>query len=266
MKYSKLAFLGCGSMGGALAKAASKKTSGIILCSRSGKTSAALAKELGVSCGSNAAAVADADLIFLGVKPQMLDGLLEEIAPLLKERTTPFVIVSMAAGVSIASVKKGLCADYPVIRIMPNTPASIGAGMILYTTDGVSDEQENAFLDVMECAGSFDKLPEKLIDAGSAVSGCGPAFVYKFIDAMADGGVACGLPRKKAILYACETLIGAAKLVEESGEHPGALKDAVCSPGGTTIQGVRALDKGGFDSAVFEAVVAAYEKNKEFVK
>lgn len=266
MEFKKLAFLGCGSMGGALAKAASNKTKNIILCSKSGSTSAALAEKLGVGCGSNAEAAAAADLIFLGVKPQMLDELLEEIAPLLAEKAEPFVLVSMAAGVSMSGILSKLGAEYPIIRIMPNTPAAIGAGMILYTSCGVSEEQEEAFLDVMQGAGTFDKLPEKLIDAGSAVSGCGPAFVFKFIDAMADGGVACGLPRKKAILYACETLAGAAKLVVESGEHPGKLKDSVCSPGGTTIQGVRALDKGGFDSAVFEAVVAAFEKNKEFVK
>ena len=150
--------------------------------------------------------------------------------------------------------------NYPVIRIMPNTPAAIGEGMILYCAEGVETEEKTAFVDVMQAAGSFDELSESLIDAGSAVSGCGPAFVYPFIEAMADGAVACGLPRAKAQRYAAQTLVGAAKLVLESGDHPGALKDAVCSPGGSTIQGVRALEQNGFRSAVVEAVIAAYEK------
>ena len=143
---------------------------------------------------------------------------------------------------------------------MPNTPAAIGEGMILYCAEGVEPEEKTAFVDVMQAAGSFDELSESLIDAGSAVSGCGPAFVYPFIEAMADGAVACGLPRAKAQLYAAQTLVGAARLVLESGDHPGALKDAVCSPGGSTIQGVRALEQNGFRSAVMEAVIAAYEK------
>ena len=121
-------------------------------------------------------------------------------------------------------------------------------------------EEEQEFLKLMAPAGRLDAVPEALIDAASCVSGCGPAWVYQFIEALADGGVACGLPRAKAQRYAAQTLVGAAKLVLESGDHPGALKDAVCSPGGSTIQGVRALEQNGFRSAVVEAVIAAYEK------
>ena len=119
------------------------------------------------------------------------------------------------------------------------------------------------FLDAMAGAGLFSALPENLIDAGSAVAGCGPAFVDLFIEAMADGGVACGLTRPMALECAAQTLIGAARLMLETGKHPGALKDAVCSPSGATIQGVRALEAGGFRSAVMEAVIAAYEKSAE---
>ena len=120
------------------------------------------------------------------------------------------------------------------------------------------------FLKDMTQAGMLDHLPEKLIDAGSAVSGSGPAFVSMFIEAMADAGVACGLPRAKAVQYAARTLAGTAELMLSSGSHPGAMKDAVCSPGGSTIVGIRALEKGGFRSAVMEAVIATYEKNKQF--
>ena len=150
-----------------------------------------------------------------------------------------------------------------LIRIMPNTPSAIGEGVIFYTCDGVTAEEEAAFLENMAGAGRLLPLDDHLMDAGSAVAGCGPAFVDLFIEAMADGGVACGLTRPMAMECAAQTLIGAARLMLETGRHPGALKDAVCSPGGATIQGVRALEAGGFRSAVMEAVIAAYEKSAE---
>mgnify|MGYP000819758311 CR=1 FL=1 len=156
--------------------------------------------------------------------------------------------------------------DFPVIRIMPNTPVSLGAGMIQYCADGVSDDQMFAFLGAMAPAGRLDAVPENLIDAASCVSGCGPAWVYQFIEALADGGVACGLPRAKAQEYAAQMVLGSAKLVLESGQHPGTLKDAVCSPGGSTIQGVRVLEEKGMRGAVMDAVLAAYNKTKEMGK
>ena len=156
---------------------------------------------------------------------------------------------------------------YPVIRIMPNTPARIGQGVIQYDwNDRCQRSDVEQFLSVLGAAGHVSHLPERLIDAGSAVSGSGPAFAAMFIEAMADGGVICGLPRQTAMEYAARTLIGTAELMLQSGDHPGKMKDAVCSPGGSTIQGVRALEKGGFRSAVTEAVVATWEKNKEFAK
>ena len=119
---------------------------------------------------------------------------------------------------------------------------------------------------MMAPAGLVDQVPEGMIDAASAVSGCGPAYVYLFIEALADGGVACGLPRDKAQAYAAQMVAGAAQMVLQSGQHPGALKDAVCSPGGTTIQGVRTLEEGGFRAAAMDAVIAAYEKTLELGK
>lgn len=261
-------FIGCGNMGTPLARAASMVLKGdqLILANRTHSKAEALARELDCLTGDNDYTTRCASVIFLGVKPQMMEELLASIAPVLSGRTTPFILVTMAAGLSIQRIRQMAGGDYPVIRIMPNTPASIGEGMILYTSDGVSPEDLSRFLTVMKGAGRFDELPEGLIDAGSVVSGCGPAFVYPFIEALADGAVACGLPRAKAQEYAAQTLVGAAKLVLESGQHPGVLKDAVCSPGGTTIAGVRALEEKGFRGAVMDAVIAAFERTKALGK
>lgn len=266
MEFQRIGFLGCGNMGSALARAAAKRTNSLLLANRTPAKAEALAMELGGLAADNGQVARECDLIFLGVKPQMMAGLLAELAPVFRERTDRFVLVTMAAGLSMESIRSMAGGDYPVIRIMPNTPASIGEGMILYCATGVEPEELEAFCTLMSGAGALDELPEGLIDAGSALSGCGPAFVYPFIEALADGAVACGLPRQKAQQYAAQTLIGAAKLVLESGEHPGALKDAVCSPGGSTIQGVRALEQGGFRSAVMEAVMAAYQKTVDLGK
>jgi len=167
----------------------------------------------------------------------------------------------------MADIRRMAGAEYPIIRIMPNTPVSVGEGMILYDhTDNVPAEAVKVFCEMMRFAGRLDPLPEKLIDAGSAVSGCGPAFACLFLEALADGGVACGLPRDKAMEYATQMLLGTAKLALESGRHPGELKDAVCSPGGSTIAGVRALEQGSFRAAAMNAVEAAFVRTKELGK
>ena len=257
-------FIGTGNMGGALARAARKRLSGdeVLLANRTAAKAEALAKELDCRAVDNETAAREADYLFLGVKPQMMEEMLAGIAPVLAARKDRFLLVTMAAGLTIARIRELAGGDFPVIRIMPNTPAAIGEGMVLYALGpGVTVEEERTFLDAMAGAGRFSSLPERLIDAGSAVAGCGPAFVDLFIEALADGGVACGLPRAQAQTFAAQMVAGSARLALESGQHPGVLKDAVCSPGGTTIQGVRALEAGGFRSAVMEAVIAAYEKN-----
>ena len=257
-------FIGTGNMGGALARALAKNVEGdsILLANRTAEKAAALATELGCKAVSSEAIAKKADYIFLGVKPQMMADLLAQLSPILKEREDRFILVTMAAGLTIERIREMAGGDYPVIRIMPNTPASIGEGMILYTAGSdVLDIELQIFLAAMAGAGRLSPLPEHLMDAGSAVSGCGPAFVDLFIEALADGGVACGLPRASALEFAAQMVAGSAKLVLESGKHPGVLKDAVCSPGGTTIQGVRALEAGNFRGTVMEAVIKAYEKN-----
>lgn len=267
-KYT-FGFIGTGNMGGALARAAAQKLppERILLANRTPEKAQALANELGCAAGDNAEVAAESEYIFLGVKPQMMADMLLGIAPALAARTDRFVLVTMAAGLSMDQIRGMAGGDYPVLRIMPNTPAALGCGMILISSDArVQAEEKRRFTELLSAAGRFDELPEHLIDAGSAVSGCGPAFFYMFIEALADGGVAAGLPRAKAQDYAAQTALGAARMVLESGSHPGALKDAVCSPGGSTIMGVKALEDGGFRSEAINAVLAAFRRTKELGK
>ena len=275
MSEKTFGFIGCGNMGGALATAACKSGVGrVLLANRTQAKAEALAARLegmgaAVAVAENAGVAEEADYIFLGVKPQMMADMLGSIAPVLAARARAgrrFVLVTMAAGLTVARIREMAGADYPVIRIMPNTPCAIGKGMILCAAHGVTEAEKTAFCEGMAAAGRLDWLEEHLIDAGSAVSGCGPAFACLFMEALADGAVECGLPRAKALEYAAQTLAGSARLVLESGQHPGALKDAVCSPGGSTIQGVRVLEQRAFRGAVTDAVIAAYEKTKDMGK
>ena len=262
-------FIGTGNMGGALARAAAKAMAAenILLSDSYAPVAEKLAQELGGKAVSVDTVAATAGFVWLGVKPQVMAGMLSGIAPTLAARKDSFVLVSMAAGVSISDIRRMAGGDYPVIRIMPNIPVSVGGGVILYdATENVPQEAVDTFCKAMEFAGLVDRLPEKLIDAGSALSGCGPAFACLFIEALADGAVACGLPRAQAVSYAAQTLAGTAKMLLESGMHPGSLKDAVCSPGGSTIAGVGALEQGGFRANAMEAVTSAYQRTLELGK
>lgn len=262
-------FIGTGNMGSALARAAAKNlaATNIILSDSYAPVAEKLAQELGCCAVSVDTVAANATFIFLGVKPQVIASMLGGIAPILTKRTDRFVLVSMAAGVPIEDIRRMAGGDYPVIRIMPNIPASVGGGVILYDiTENVSKDEVSIFCDVMAAAGLVDRLPEKLIDAGSALSGCGPAFVSLFVEALADGAVACGLPRAQALNYAAQTVAGTAKMLLETGTHPGQLKDAVCSPGGSTIAGVAVLEQGAFRASVMEAVANAYARTLELGK
>ncbi len=265
---STFAFIGTGNMGGALAKAAAKvmDPEKILLTNKTQSKAELLAAQLGAKAVTKEEA-ARATYIFLGVKPQMMAGMLAEIGPVLAARKDRFILVSMAAGLTMADIQTLAGGPYPVIRIMPNTPVAIGQGVILYdATADVTEDELTVFCHHLSEGGLLDRLPEHLIDAGSAVSGCGPAFADLFVEALADGGVANGLPRAKAQAYAAQMLKGAAALILESGQHPGALKDAVCSPGGSTIAGVRALEQRAFRAAVMEAVDAAVKRTKELGK
>ena len=257
----KAAFIGVGNMGGALLRAACKALGPQeVACSnRTPAKARALAEETGCTAfESNPEAAAAARYLFLCVKPKQVRDLLAELSPALPGR----VIVSVAAGIALEDLQRWAGPGVPVLRVMPNTPCAIGKGMTALC--GGSTAKEEHFTDVeaiLAASGRVERIEEGQMDAFSAVAGCGPAFIYPYIEALADGGVAAGLPRKQAMTYAAQMALGAAAMVLESGEHPGALKDAVCSPGGSTIEGVAQLERHGLRAAAIDAVLAAWKKN-----
>ncbi len=262
MNY-RLGFIGVGNMGGALARAASKSTKQILLCDHDAGKAAELARYIGCEFADSRSVANECQYVFLGVKPQIMGEVLEEIKKSLEKRPD-IVLVSMAAGLSIATIRRMAGGDYKVIRIMPNMPASVGEGEILYTTsENVSKVEIGTFLNLMKHAGQLTGMDESLMDAGCALSGCGPAFVYKFIRALAQGGTDAGLDGETALSLAVQTVKGAAKLLESSSQDPDQLIANVCSPGGSTIEGVKVLDEKGMEEAVVEAITASYKRNIE---
>ena len=261
MKYG---FIGCGNMGGAIARALSQSTKDILISDRSGKAKA-LAAELGIGYADVQTVAESCDRIFLGVKPHMMEGVLAPLQAILAERKP--LLITMAAGLEIAQIGQFAGCDLPIVRIMPNTPTAIGKGVIQYCTNDLVDGDILAdWLADMAPCGLLDVLEERLIDAASALSGSGPAYMYIFLEALADGAVACGIPRAKAMEYAAMTMAGAAEMYLATKQHPGALKDAVCSPGGSTIAGLRALEQHAFRAAAMDCVMATYLRNKELGK
>ena len=255
-------FIGTGNMGGALARAvcAAVGPENLLLYDLDSAKAEALAAQLGAKSVDRDTA-AGADCVFLAVKPHLVAPVLAEL-PLAPHS----VLVSMAAGVTVEQLE-ALAPGRGIVRIMPNTPVGIGAGVVLWCkNESMTAPKTAAVLAALAPAGLVEQLEERLMDAATAVTGCSPAFTDLYIEAMADGGVACGLPRDKALRLAAAAVSGAAKLVLESATHPGALKDAVCSPGGSTIQGVRTLEHHGFRSAVMEAVISAAEKSSKLGK
>ena len=258
----KIGFIGAGNMGGALATAAAKAVGGdsLLIADADREKAAALAAVIGATTADNATVAAKCDYIFLGVKPQMMQAMLTDLKPHLSANT---VLITMAAGLTTNQIREW-AGDLPVIRIMPNTPVAVGEGMILYAvTPDVTATQLEGFTQMMAQSGKLCALPESLIDAGCAVSGCGPAFAYLFIEALTAGGEEKGLSRQQALQLAAQTVLGAAQMVLETGRDPIPLKDAVCSPGGATLQGVAALERGHLHETVIAAVDAAYNRTLE---
>ena len=283
MSAITIACIGSGNMGFALMKGIAGSTGGgvnLMVTDADGEKAKTAAAALGAEVlSSNAEAAEKADYIFLAVKPQIMAGVLAEIAPVIQKRLTcggggagAPVLVSMAAGWSIAKIQAAAggeeanvpAARAPVVRLMPNTPALVSKGMIAMSASPEVPEEEIIYLEkALKGSGEVDRIDERYLDAVTGLSGSGPAFVYLFIEALADGGVLAGLPRDKALRYAAQTVLGAAAVVQETGKHPGELKDMVCSPGGTTIAGIAALEAGGFRGTVIQAVQSAWQRARE---
>ncbi|MDN5277177.1 MAG: pyrroline-5-carboxylate reductase [Clostridiales bacterium] len=224
-----------------------------------------LSAELGIcTAKDNCQVVSNSDIVILAVKPNTYSKVLLEIKDCLEER---HILISIAAGISVDFIKQLIGGRCKVVRTMPNTPALVGEGMTaLCTNHDLSPKELKAVKDILHSLGKVEEVSENLMDAVTAVSGSGPAYVAMFIEAMADGGVLAGLPRDLAYRMAIQTVIGTARLLSEWGKHPGELKDMVSSPGGTTIEAIRQLEKQGFRGAVIEAVNACTLKAKTMGK
>lgn len=270
-------------MGGALARAvcANPGPEWVILSNRTPEKAQELANELGcVAAADNMEAAAWASYIFMCVKPHDIKALLAELAPAIAaahEMGKEKVLVSVAAGLTIEDMRLLLrgflrrCGvepfHVPILRIMPNTCVTVGRGMTALCAKEEEEGQLPGLMGHLRGTGRIIyAMPEKLMDQFTALAGCGPAFVYPFIEALADGGVAVGMPRALAVGCAAQTVLGAAAMVLESGKHPGQLKDEVCSPGGSTIAGVAELERHGLRAAAMDAVLAAYRRNQELGK
>lgn len=264
----KIGFIGLGNMGASLAKAVSEQVKGtnLLLANRSPEKVEQFVAQYGGQAASNTTVFAEADVIFLGVKPAQFADLLAEFQAVLAERPS-VLLVSMAAGLTLEQLTSLVPSQHRFIRIMPNTPVAVGQGVISFaTSENSRAEDEELLAHILKTAGNLVKLDEKLMDAATGLAGCGPAFIYLFIEALADAGVKIGLPREIALKMAAQTLAGSAQMVLETGQHPGVLKDQVCSPGGSTIAGVASLEKHAFRGTVIEAVDAAYKRTQELGK
>lgn len=263
----KIGIIGTGNMGGALMDAFAHCSEHTMVAYNHGieKLEAVCARTGAIPAKSAEEAATDCDLILLAVKPIAVPSVLHEIAPIL---TSKQLLVSIAVGLTVAFYEEILGSDKKIIRAMPNTPAAVQEGMTAFCfSRQVNTEDQQAVLSLFALAGGTAVLPERLMNTVSALTGSSPAYVYMFIEAMADAGCYGGIPRTEAYQLAAQAVLGAAKMVLESGKHPGQLKDEVCSPGGTTIRAVAELEQRGMRSSVIEAIkscmdAAEYSQNK----
>ena len=264
----KIGFIGAGNMGSALVMAAAKEIGGsnILIFDHNQSKMDKLVQDSGCVIAESEVQIAyESEYIVLAVKPNVIRNAASSIAPILAEHKATgikHIVITIAAGVTIDTISQCIANAYPVIRLMPNTPVAIGKGTTLYTySDEVPQDIIQEFLQIMSHAGSFEYIAETKFDITSSISGCAPAYVYMFIEALADGAVEVGVPRNLAIKLAAQTVMGSAAMVLESGKHPEQLKDDVCSPGGSTIAGVSALEANGFRYAAAQSIVKSTEKN-----
>lgn len=264
-----LGFIGNGNMGrammGGIINAGLFKPENIIVSDINEKSLKEVKEEHGVKTTVDNKDVAkEADIIILSVKPNLYPLIISGIKDSVKEDV---IIITIAAGKCIEDTEKQFGRDIKVVRVMPNTPALVGEGMsALCPSKSVTEEELKLIVDMFESFGEAEIVDEYLMDAVTSVSGSSPAYVYIFIEAMADAAVLDGLPRDKAYKMAAQAVLGSAKMVLETGMHPGALKDMVSSPGGTTIEAVATLEEKGFRDAVISAMKACTKKSKEMSK
>lgn len=260
----RIVFIGSGNMAGAMIRgmlsSGAARPEQIVATGATGKHFAAL-EALGIAVTrDNRAAARQADMLVLAVKPHQYAAVAEEIRAVTKPEA---VLVPIAAGQSMAAVEAMFGGKRKVVRVLPNTPAMVGQAMTAYCANPqVSPEELAEVRRLLESFGLAEQVPESLMDAVTGVSGSSPAYVYLFLEALADGAVREGMPRGQAYRFAAQAALGAAKMVLETGQHPGALKDAVCSPGGTTIEAVAKLEELGLRRAVLEAERACVEKSR----
>lgn len=261
----KIGFIGCGNMGkamlGALVNSDNIKREDIIVSTKSEYSAKNINKEFGVKTTVvNAEVAEESNVLFLAVKPYFFKAVIEEIKDIISDDT---IIISIAAGVTIAQIEEWFGRKVKVVRTMPNTPALVGEGMsAICPNTNISADELNYVGELYNLFGKYEVLEEKDFHAFIALCGSSPAYVFMFIEAMADAGVKLGLPRTKAYKLAEQAVLGSAKLALETGKHPGVLKDEVCSPGGTTIEAVIDLEKNGFRNTVISAVEKCADKSK----
>ena len=262
----KIGFIGIGNMGFAMFKGALGAFGSEHLCYTdvSSQAMAQAEAETGIKgYGSADEVVKASDIIVLAVKPQYMAKVLQSIRGLLSHN---HILLSPAAGLNIEFYKSEVGYDARIVRCMPNTPALVGEGMSGYTfsSNPFTEEEKEVVKAFFESFGKAIELPEYLMDEVVPISGSSPAYFFIMLEAMADAAVLTGLSRKDAYIMGAQTMLGAAKMVLETGEHPGVLKDRVCSPGGTTIEAVKVLEEKGFRGTIIDAMVACYEKTKKF--